>query len=137
MNTGFTRGYEKYTILVLYFRYKVKVYDDNFHLRAVVIIREIGIISGLETVGITDVVSPSGLPRYHRYHCDTQVIPNFLDFKNWYHRWAGITTPYHVFYIEYNNYHRSAEYYECAQHNFDSRMHVRVHIIRNVLREST
>jgi hypothetical protein len=71
-------------------------------LRTVVIIREIGIISGLVTVGITDVVSPSGLPRYHR---DTQVIPNFLDFKNWYHRWAGITTPYHVFYIEYDNYY--------------------------------
>ena len=82
--------------------------------------REIGIISGLVTVGITDVVSLSGLPRYHR---DTQVIPNFLDFKNWYHRWAGITTPYHVFYIEYNNDHSSAEYYEYAQHNFDSRMH--------------
>jgi hypothetical protein len=41
-------------------------------LRAVVIIREIGIISGLVTVGITDVVSTSGLPRYQR---DTQAIP--------------------------------------------------------------
>jgi hypothetical protein len=74
----------------------------QFPLRAVVIIRKIGIISGLVTVGITDVVSPSRLPRYHR---DTQVIPNFLDFKNWYHQWAGITTPYHVFYIEYDNYY--------------------------------
>ena len=68
-------------------------------LRAIVIIREIGIISGFSTVGITNVVSRSGLPQYHSYHRDTQVIPNFLDFENWYHRWAGITTPYHVSYI--------------------------------------
>jgi hypothetical protein len=64
----------------------------RFLLRAVVIVREIDIISRLVTVGITDVVSPSGLPRYHRYHRDTQVIPNFLDFKNWYHRWAGMSS---------------------------------------------
>jgi hypothetical protein len=47
-------------------------------LGAVVIIREIGIIFGLVTVGITDVVSPSGLPGYHRYHRETQVIPFFI-----------------------------------------------------------
>jgi hypothetical protein len=73
--------------------YKGGPYDLSRQL-AVVIIREIGIISGVVTVGITDVVS-------HRPGCSgitgITVIPNFLDFKNWYHRWAGITTPYHVF----------------------------------------
>ena len=73
--------------------------------------------------GITVRVAPVS-PGYHR---DTQVIPNFLDFKNWYHRWAGITTPYHVFYIEYDNYGvlcSSAEYSEYAQNNVDTRLHV-------------
>jgi hypothetical protein len=36
----------------------------------------------------------------------------------WYHNAVS------CFLIEYNNYYRSAEYYEYEQHNFDSQMHV-------------
>ena len=36
----------------------------------------------------------------------------------WYHNAVSF------FYVEYYNYHRIAEYYEYAQHNFDSGMHV-------------